>query len=1115
VLAILVVAANSGSALVSAQTSATSSVAGSVADQTGAALPEAQVLVTHDASRVARRVVTNADGTFEVSLLVPGVYRVRLEAPGFRPVETTVALDVGERRVIKLTMDVGNFEETVAIEAPIAVSTQTGTAVVVDADDIARLPLNGRNFQRLILLAPGVGAATGPNPVFSGSRGSANTYTIDGLNASDQREQRGLSLGGGAALLSNSAPNLIPTEALQEFRVTSSNADATFGRGSGGQVSVVTRSGSNAFRGSAFYYGRDDRFDARDFFNSGPFFDANGRAVPPPFTQHQGGGSLGGPLRRNRHFFFGAFEGFRQDLKQTDASTVVPNAALIDLMPGDLGRFYRTFYIDRNVIPSTGNPPGELRPIYASNDERLRYLGAGYQPAYFDGDITNEEAGLVRIVSARTKNVVQDSFVIRTDHSLSDRVSLAVRYAHARPEQITDLLAYPNDNTANRLRWHHGLVQSTFAPTSAQVMEFRGGVMRSEYAEGSVAGVDEQLRGIGVSEFGISVNPAGTGLSQLFANPQRNFFDDQTVPEFSVTHTWTKGRMALRSGAQWRRSALDTFSGGSATPVYTFNGFLGPSGLLGADATQREALVSSATVTLYGANGGPQTPLRRWRQHEQEYFAQADVAITRRLTLNLGLRYAYFSVLTEADGTLSNLYAVDEEDAVVADASPFAFGRRSNRVEPIANGRPLYQPDRNNWQPRLGLAWDLLGTGRTVVKGAYGAYTDRLYQLMILSAPNSTPFAANGAVASTPDAPVPFRLGALPAINFSAPGVFGIDPTIRNPTIHRYQVSLQQDMPWSLSAYAAYVGARGRGLAWNANLNAGSFGVPQDARPDPRFGLETITTGTGRSQYDALQVRLERRFSRGVAFGASYTYARALDNVSDEAFGSPPALLNLGASPAAGFQGGGTLWTERPIDLNWGRSDFDLRHNLTLTHTIELPFGRGRRFLNNTGSVVDALLGGYSLSGLAILRSGQPFTPILFGDFGDVGSFTYRPALVSGNLDDLYADGRLGPTQYLLPANEANSRLGLPADVNDIAAGIRRNSMTGPRVMTYDVSLSKRLQLTGSLQLGIEINAFNVFNRANFATPTTNLSSPFFGQVTATAPGTTPRQLQFGARLSF
>jgi hypothetical protein len=355
-----------------AQTASTGSLAGTVVDGTGAMLVGAQIVVTSEASQAVRRVQTDTNGTFEVPLLVPGAYRIGIEAAGFRPATAAVSLDVGERRVLTLTMELGELQETVGVEATASLSTQTGTAVVVGSGDVARLPLNGRNFQRLILLAPGVGAATGPNPVFSGARGSANTYVIDGVNASDQREQRGLSLGGGAALLSNAAPNLVSTDAIQEFRVTTSNADATFGRGSGGQVSVVTKSGSNDVRGSAYYYGRDDRFDARDFFNAGPFFDEQGRAVTPPFTQHQLGGSVGGPIRRSRHFFFATAEEFRQDLQQTDASTVIPNAALIGLMPGDLGRFYRAFYIDRNVVPSSGNPDGEFRPIYGSKAERQR-----------------------------------------------------------------------------------------------------------------------------------------------------------------------------------------------------------------------------------------------------------------------------------------------------------------------------------------------------------------------------------------------------------------------------------------------------------------------------------------------------------------------------------------------------------------------------------------------------------------------------------------------------------------------------------------------------------------------------------------------------------------------
>ncbi|MGH9160228.1 MAG: carboxypeptidase regulatory-like domain-containing protein [Vicinamibacteraceae bacterium] len=1093
-----------------AQSAATSSLAGTVVDAGNAVIVDATVTVSEGATGVSRRARTDEEGSFLLPLLPPGRYLVRIEQAGFQTVTSeAITLEVAEQRRVELRMAVDDVSEAVTVEASASRTTDSDLSLVVNERRIRELPLNGKNFLRLVQLTPGV-AAPGPNPLYNGGRPPTNTYLIDGVSSTDQRGTRGLAVSGGAALFADASPNLISTEALREFRVISSNADATFGRTSGGQISIITKSGTNDLHGSTYYHLRNDALDARSFFNDGPFVDEEGRSKVPPFKQHQYGATTGGPIRTSRDFFFASFEGFRQKQQQTDASTVLPNAALIDLIPGDLGRFYRTFYLDRGVVPATGNLAGEFRPVYASEQERQAFLDAGFTPAAFDGNVANGEAGAVRISSSRTQDVDQDSGLIRTDHRLTDRLTASARYAFARTERLTSSPAIPSSNFIVPLRWHHPVVQASYVIGPTQYLEGRAGVLRSTYREGNASAVDSRLLAIGVSDLGLSIRANDTAFSQLNVDPPASFYDHQTVPDVSLLHVWNRGRLTLRSGLQWRKSFMATFAGGGASPLYVFSGYLGPNGLLGERADQPEAVAASLNLSWLGTGGGATTGLRGYHQTEHESFTQADVRVNTQLTVNAGLRYSYFGVLSEENGFLSNLYAVDADGQVVPDESPFHFGRLNNRVELVGSGRPFYQPDRNNFQPRVGAAWNVGGSDLTVVRASYGLYTDRLTQLMVASAPYSTPFSTSGAAAS-----VPFRLnGELPELESTANvGIFGFDPTIRNPTVHRYHATLEQRLDDATTVAVSYVGAAGRNLTRTAKVN-GDYGVPQGRRPDSRFDVIEITKGDATSDYNSLQILGRRRWTAGLDVTVAYTYAVAKDNITQDTFYSPPAVINVGGSPEPGFQGGGPdAWIDRPLSANWGYGDFDQRHHLAVSYVWELPVGEGRRFLSSEGAL-GTILGGFSLSGIAIFRSGQPVDPRYSGDFADIGGGWVRPVLLSGSLDDIYARDAASRTQYLIPVAEARARLA-NANVTNPSTWIERNALRGPGVYTVDVSLTRSIALTGRTNLSFQVNAFNLFNRTNLGSPNNDLGSAFFGQITSLAVGTTPRQLQLGLRLTF
>jgi hypothetical protein len=1090
------------------------SLSGRIVDASGAPIADAAVTLVDIATQTAAAAGSQGDGRYQFSRVSPGTYTVSVGKDGFRQsVRSDVGVTINEQVQLDVVLEVGSVRETVVVAAdsPLLQARSAEVSGLVDAARVRELPLNGENFQRLMLLAPGVAGGSPTNPAVSGSRPAANTYTLDGSSFSDERGANGgLAIGGGAADFGAGSPNLVSTEAIREFRVITSNADATFGRGSGAQVNVVTRSGSNAIDGSAYYYGRNDALDARDFFNSGPFFDGDGKAVTPPFSQHLFGISAGGPLARDRHFAFGSFEGFRQRLEQT-ASATVPNAALIAQIPGDLRLVYERFYQGQGIVPAVGNPAGSFSALPAAT--RAAALAAGFPREPFDGIADNGEAGTVLLSTANTRNVTQDSLLVRTDHRVTERLQASLRYAFAKPDLDSNTRAVTGSLIETRRRWQSAVGQVVWTLSPAQILEVRGGLLQSRRRDTPIQEIDPALRTLGVtSEYGLRSRVNGTALSLLEIPPGLGSRDNQTVPNMAVSHTWSRGPLTLRSGADVRHTDVDVLVV-SNVAFYNFNGFIGPTGMLGSTAGQPQAVAGETVATLYGVPEGPTTPDRRWTSTEQEYFVQADMALPRNVTLNLGLRYSDYGVYRETTGAGANLYAVDDAARIVPGISPFTFGLTQNVMAPATAERPLYQRDRNNLQPRLGAAWAFGPGQRTVLRAAYGGYADRPFQGLWDFGVLNYPFATSLSVFN-----LPFQVTDLP-IRDQPTQTRLLDPALESPYTHRFNATIERQLGAHFSVSAGYVGARADNLFRFYEPNAQAE-VPQDRRPDPRFARARLLTNASTSQYDALQVTVRRRMHRGIDVTATYTYGQSLDDYSLDpslSVAQMPSLVNTGASAAAGFQGGlAGQWLERPVSVDWGPSDFDARHAVVLSHLVELPFGSGRRWFSDAGPVLGALVSGWSLGGVLVVRSGEPFSLRLGPDVNDDGNvFSDRPALLTGRVEDLYADGSGTRVQYLIPKPDADQRLGNPTPVYDPTAAMARNTLRAPWFRQYDVSLRKAVQLGRGTQLALELNAFNVFNHVNLAAPIEVLSDARFGRVIRTRPGSNPRQLQFGAKLTF
>lgn len=1085
-----------------AQTSIQGMLSGTITDPTGAAVPRVGVVAQSEGKKVEFRAESTDSGVFIIPGVMPGAYTITFQKQGFRLlVREGIAVSVNQTAVVNVTLAVGEVAETVTVQADASpVQTQTTElSLVVQRKSISELPLNGKDFQKLMFLAPGVGGQratnTNTNNSISGAREGSNNYVLDGVSANDEREVAGLPLGASSRQL----PNVISTESLEEFRVITSNADAAFGRGAGGQINAITRSGSNDWHGSAYEFLRNDAMDSRDFFNRGPFFDSSGRAVTPPFRQNLFGGSLGGPIQRNKHFVFGNFEGFRQRLELTSAVTL-PNADLVRLIPGDLGRLSRGFYLDTGVVPA-GEVAG-VRP-FADADRRAA-IAAGFSSALFDGDVSNGEAGSYLTSRSSTSDFRQNSFLVRTDHIFSPRVRLMARYAEARNRADTNTATLPGTGTTTPASYHSPTAQLVLSPSATQLLELRGSVTRKTSDIQILDGLPGPLASLGVApEAGIAIAAAGITF-QLPSIAPFVVRDNQTTPQLAVQHTLSRGTLIVRTGIDLRRVEVNFRNNTFPRPSWQFSGLVGPNGILGPGAGAAQPVAASVSQTVFGTNGGPTTPQRGWISTQQEYFAQADWRVRRNITANLGLRYSYFGVYRERFNALSNLYA-EQNGQLVEGVNPFAFGRLANRVAPISDDLGLYSPDRNNFQPRLGLAWT--PRDRTVLRAAYGLYVDRIYQLPLSNLANNVPFAT-----ARSGTQIPFRIGDVALTAAARPVLFGVDPAIRNPYMHRFSLALEQQISSGTTVSAAYVGSMGRKLIRTDEPNlAGAF--PQALRPEQRFSDQRILSNLSSSDYDSLQVTAVRRFARGVSFTSTYTYSSYRDDSSTDFFAARPTLINLDASAVGGIQGG-TRLAPRPVTADYGRSENDAPHVFVTSVVAELPFGKGRKWGANLHPMADAILGGWSLSGLLQIRSGPPFDTTLGTDVNDDGYFADRPALLSGSASDLYRQTG-EKTQFLLPAAEARQRLGDPRNVADPFATLPRNALRGDRMEIVDASVSKRFALSERLRLNIEANVFNVLNRATFAVPNSTLSSPFFGVVTGTLRTATPRQVQLGAKVTF
>ena len=1047
-------------------------IEGTVEDSSGAVVPGVQVTVANEQTGEAKSFTTGTSGRFIFPNLQVGTYNLTAERAGFKKsVQIGIPLRVTEHLNLTVVLQVGEPASQVVVTAA-ATSVETKEVTVgkvIENNSLTDLPLNGRNYMQLTTLVPGsvpsVGYAEPGNPQIpggvnatpqvNGGRIESNNFLLDGADNNEPF------LGSAAVVPS--------VEALQEFKMLTNLYTAEFGNGGGAIVNVLTKSGTNQIHGSAYGFLRNDAFDARNFFSP----------TVSILKRNQFGGSLGGPIRKNRAFLFGNYEGFLEHRSPTHAASV---PTLLERQ-GDFSQSAM-----KPIDPSTGQPfPGNL--ISADRvDSISQKLLQFYPPPNMGPGISSSSPS----EPART-----DQMLVKLDHRLRNNDDLMARYVFQRGNRtfhfvpsLLGSLDVPNFPARDEFRFQNvGLTNNyTFSPTV--LIETRFSYNRAKlHAAMAQFKIDARSLGFTFPVTAPFANIPLVAIAGLTSIGTSNFFNtDKTNNIFifennlSVSH----GRHLLRAGlhlasTQVNANTRTLFSGGYLfAGTFTGNPF--------ADFLLGDPLFFAQV----GGDGA-----REFRSHEYTYFVQDSFALTPHFTLYFGLRHEIFGPIFDR-GLRMDAFRPGQQSVVRPSVPPDVVFPGDPGISPST-----YPRDWKDLGPRIGIAWDPFKNGKTSVRAGYGIYykppvTFVAFQTIV------APSILNVSLVTAPNFPDPF-LGKSPfqpgnSVLPVGPGtqVNFMDPHLRTTYTQHYSLSLQGEIKRNYVLEVDYVGTKGTRLVGPVDLNASLFvsGASTAAninarRPFQPWGQVWEECGCFDSNYNSLQTSVTKHWSGGFFLLASYTFSKSIDYTSVSQFdwtsdGEPPRL-----TPAS----------TRNVRAERGLSTFDVPHRFVTSFDWELPF-----FKNVSGVLQTELLRGWQVNGIFQLQSGRPFTvfdpsdPNLDGDTSD------RPNLVGNPFPQ-------GFTRTVQEDFNTAAFARIPTGTNQFGnAG--RNILRTRGFETFDLSLFKIFDLTESLQLQFRAEAFNILNHPNFGPPVSDIASPDFGKILNTLPEN-ERQLQFGLRLAF
>jgi hypothetical protein len=1042
-------------------------ILGTVTDQSGAVLSGAKISVRNSATGLERTTQTSADGSYSIPELPLGTYQVTISQAGFQTsVTTNVVVDVATERRVDASLKPGQVSERIEVagdELPQVDTTSAELGGTITEQTIENLPVNGRDYTKLIYLNPGV--AGSPDQIsdspgsfgefsMNGSRGRSNNYLLDGTDMNDGfRNDPAINEAG----VFGDPATILPIDAVAELRVLS-NYEPEYGRNSGAVVNIVTKSGTNQWHGSLLEFWRSGQAGARNFFN----IDSTPKN---PFLNNQFGGSLGGPIVKDKTFFYLNYEGQRESGAQGGLSCV-PDPSVIAGLGGATDAVSAAI-LARHPWPNP-NVPGAYSDANGCTDP-------------VTGITTNNLA-----TSTRFNNRV-DSLIAKLDHNFNTSNLITGRYYFGDSDQsfpfaqlAGGLLPGFNTTTPTRVQ----LVSLSYVKTvnANQINEARLGWNR--FAEGFFP----QDSGFDPSSIGLDTGVTSAfdfGLPKISVGNFSVIGATNSVPRSRVdanwhfidNFSWKVGKHDFKFGYEFRRTTIQLIQDN------TFRGKLSFDDL----STFLQGTPSSGKIALGNT-------LRHTAENSHGFYIQDSFRWTSRLTLNYGMRWDYFGVVHEQNNLFYQLSA--------------AGGGSLSQVGSAGGPGSLYQPDYNNFAPRFGFAYDVTGKGRTVVRGGWGLFYDAFSQDIFLGhIPYNCAFCPGPAYAGTGPAAISFAglsgntLSSGPV--FAAPSplsdFFGVDPNIRTPYVQNFNLNVQQQVSSRVMLQIGYVGSKGTKLFRFRDINQPSqaqitaydtsaaqcngatlpncpiagfdgpdgnnFNVPRTAFPNLFYVNQEESTAS--SIYHALQTSLRISQWHGLSSQANFVWSHSIDNASDlEDFIPNAAQPNNSLAPQA----------ER------GNSNFDIRRRFTWNFGYEFP---------KIGGSLAKLKNGWGIDGTASLQDGQPFTLNynFEGDYSGSGEGFDRPdvtgAIRYGSAPFNFLD--LGSFQ--VPCTFGNTTAISGSGDSNCLAGTRhfgnlgRNTLVGPSFKEFNFGISKNTPITERVNLQIRADFFNLFNHPNFANP--------------------------------
>ena len=1062
----------------------TASVLGTVTDPSAAIVAGVRVTLENVRTGVKQSSITDSDGNYSFLNQRIGEYRVTAESPGFKQVSSDVfTLTVNARQRVNLALQVGEVTESISVSgAAAALETDSSDrGQVIQRNAIVNLPLNGRAYADLALLTPGVRRSniTARDASFNvnGLRSSLNNFMVDGVD----NNAYGTSNQG----FSNQIVQLNP-DAVEEFRVVTNNFSAEYGRAGGAVVNASVRSGTNAFHGSAWEFIRNTKLNAVGFFRPST-------GVKPVLVQNQFGAAFGGPIRKDKTFFFVDYEGLRRVERTLQFAT----------LPTPEQRLGRFGVAVRNPITgevyADGVVPSNLITPFARRV--LSDLPNPVRPS--PGVLPSNNWDFLTPTPS-----VDDKGDARIDHYVSERLNVFGRYSHRLLNRTENhVIPGPSGGDANGnvrvlnkqiamgLNYNlspTSLIDFRFAYSIFEGGKFPLGAERPNMSkEYGISGLpDDPVIGGGLTGQAVS---GFTNFGRQTSNPQ---FQNPTTINPKANYSKILGRHSLKAGYEYQAINTDIFD---FNPQYGADSY---GGQFSRPTTAASNNIYNMVDFLFGARSAYSLNNRivlNYRQRMHFGYLQDDWKATTKLTLNIGVRYEFATPQWEKENRISNYDPV------------------ANRLIQASDGgiyeRSLVRPDRNNWAPRVGLAYQI--TDRTVIRSGYGisyVHFNRLGGENLLG--YNGPSIVNLTINQQPTQPLCtgdnyrncFRLtqqgypaGLVEPVNFStATTRTNYTPAdYRTSYVQSWHLTIQRELARSLVLDVAYVGNRSNGLMILADYNQARPNAPGEnlpllqRRPIPGFDFIQMSWGGGFANYHALQTKLEKRYSAGIYLLNSFTWSKAIDNASGhlEAFNGDNSRVNFRNMPG-----------------EKGLGAYDQPFNNTSSVVWELPYGKGRRWGSSAPGVVDAILGGWRITGINTMTSGQPinltYSPATIGQVS--GAPSYRPNYLGG---DIYSANK-NPAAFF---NRA--AFSLP-DSSQPFGALGRNIARTEAIFNFDLGVHKEFPLwweSGRLQFRSEF--FNLFNTTNLGAPAQNFSNANFGAITTLS--SAARQIQFGLKLVF